>query len=149
MAGMTRSDVLRKCIIVFDAIKRAASKGNAGLEPARGAEESFRTDCEICDVLREWLREMEGGQRYMVEKRVRDAAGPLKDWQQVIQENGAPERLDFDKPASSALEAVVFCRDCEYKGNSYKCILDRDLEEYGSHRTEQQDKWFCADGVHK
>ena len=86
--GMTRSDVLRKCIIVFDAIRRAASKGNAGLEPLKGAEVSFRTDCEICDVLREWLREMEGTPRTVVK---------LKDWQQVIQENGAPERLDFDE----------------------------------------------------
>ena len=35
---MTRGDVLRKCIIVFDAIKRQSSKGNAGLEPEKGAE---------------------------------------------------------------------------------------------------------------
>ena len=83
MTGMTRSDVLRKCIVVFDAIRRASSKGNAGLEPVKGAEESFRTDCEICDTLREWLQEMEGGK--------------VKDWQRVIMENGAPERLDFDE----------------------------------------------------
>ena len=88
MAGMTRSDVLRKCIVVFDAIKRASSKGNAGLEPVKGAEESFRTDCEICDVLREWLREMEEGQK---------PAEALKNWQKVTMENGVPERNDFDE----------------------------------------------------
>ena len=97
--GMTRSDVLRKCIIVFDAIRRAASKGNAGLEPIKGAEESFRTDCEICDVLRKWLRDMEEGK-----KLVEDLADfdkfkfeKMKDWQKMVQENGAPERMDFDE----------------------------------------------------
>ena len=94
--GMTRSDVLRKCIIVFDAIRRAASKGNAGLEPVKGAEESFRVDCEICDVLREWLRDMEGSQETN-KPIIKGSAGLLKDWQKVVQENGAPERLDFDE----------------------------------------------------
>lgn len=41
---MNRTEVLRKCIVVFDALKRATSKGNAGLEPEKGAEESFQTD---------------------------------------------------------------------------------------------------------
>ena len=58
---MNRAEALRKCLIVFDALKRVSSKGNAGLEPMPGAEESFRTDSEICQVLREWLREMESG----------------------------------------------------------------------------------------
>ena len=58
---MTRAEALRKCLIVFDALRRVSSKGNAGLEPLQGAEESFRTDSEICQVLREWLREMEAG----------------------------------------------------------------------------------------
>ena len=59
MEKLSRSDVLRKCIVVFEAIKRAASRGNAGLEPMRGKEESFENDCEILRVLREWLQEME------------------------------------------------------------------------------------------
>ena len=58
---MTRAEVLRKCLIVFDALRRVSSKGNAGLEALPGAEESFRADAEICKVLREWLREMEAG----------------------------------------------------------------------------------------
>ena len=107
--GMTRSDVLRKCIIVFDAIRRAASKGNAGLEPLKGAEESFRTDCEICDSLREMLREMQSVE--MKEQALKDwkklaeelqdyeafKNADMKDWQRVVMENGAPERLDFDE----------------------------------------------------
>ena len=59
---MTRAEVLRKCLIVFDALRRVSSKGNAGLEAVPGAEESFRADAEICRVLREWLREMEAGE---------------------------------------------------------------------------------------
>ena len=58
---MTRAEALRKSLIVFDALRRVSSKGNAGLEALDGAEESFRTDSEICQVLREWLREMESG----------------------------------------------------------------------------------------
>lgn len=41
---------------------------------------------------------------------------------------------------------VVRCKDCVKKGNSYLCRFDRDLEEYGGHRTEAYDDWFCADG---
>ena len=80
---MTRGDVLRKCIVVFDAIKRAASKGIAGLEAAEGMEESFRNDCEICEVLREMLREMEAG----------EAKAIVKDWQKELMEHGLPERM--------------------------------------------------------
>lgn len=44
---------------------------------------------------------------------------------------------------------IVRCRDCKHKGDSYECILDRDLEEHGSYRTERFDDWFCADGERK
>ena len=85
---MTRGDVLRKCIIVFDAIRRAASRGNAGLEPEKGKEESFRTDSEICDVLRQMLREMEAGTV------VKADPEKVKEWQKEIMERGAPpERM--------------------------------------------------------
>lgn len=50
---------------------------------------------------------------------------------------------------SGKLVRVVRCKDCEKKGNSYLCRLDRDLEEYGSHRTDAYDDWFCADGKRK
>ena len=46
-------------------------------------------------------------------------------------------------------QEIVRCKDCKFKGISYSCILDRDLEEYGSHRTEENDNWFCADGERK
>ena len=86
---MTRGDVLRKCIIVFDAIRRQASKGNAGLEPEKGAEEEFAQEQEICDTLRQMLREMEtGGVK-------RDGDPMLRDWQKDVIEHGVPERLVF------------------------------------------------------
>lgn len=87
---MTRGDVLRKCIIVFDAIKRLDSKGNAGLEPEKGAEEEFRMVTEICDMLREMLREMEAG-----EYRVKSTNQKMREWQKDVMEHGAPERLVF------------------------------------------------------
>ena len=61
MTRMTRAEVLRKCLILFDAQRRVYSRGNAGLEALPGAEESFQADAEICRVLREMLREMESG----------------------------------------------------------------------------------------
>lgn len=42
---------------------------------------------------------------------------------------------------------IIRCRDCRWKGNSYKCRLDRDLEEHGAHRTDADDDWYCADGT--
>ena len=110
-----------KCIIVFDAIKRAASKGNAGLEPIKGAEESFRIDCEICDVLRKWLRDMEEGKKLVedLENFDKFKFEKMKDWQKVVQETGAPERLDFDEkdPVPAELEGGgsswwYVCGDC-------------------------------------
>jgi hypothetical protein len=44
---------------------------------------------------------------------------------------------------------IVRCKDCKKKGNSYLCRFDRDLEEYGGHRTDADDDWFCADGERK
>ena len=81
---LTRSEVLRKCIVVFDAIRRAASKGNAGLEPAHGMEESFQNDSEICNTLREMLREMEAAP---VKRAGDNPTEGLKDWQKRILEH--------------------------------------------------------------
>ena len=80
---MSRRDVLDKCIVVFEAIRRAASKGNAGLEPAKGAEDSFRMDSEILDTLREMVRELEAGERKREEA----------DWQKEIEKYGPPRML--------------------------------------------------------
>lgn len=91
MERMTKSEVLRKCIVIFEALKRVASKGNAGLEAARGAEDEYRMDSECCEVLREMLREMQAeGQKPEVVVQYE----AMKDWQMKIMEEGRPpERL--------------------------------------------------------
>lgn len=58
---MTRAEVLRKCITVFEAIRRMASRGNAGLEPERGAEEEYSMVDECIRIMKDWMREMEAG----------------------------------------------------------------------------------------
>ena len=63
MDKLSRSDVIRKCIVMFEALKRLTGKGNAGLEPANGAEESYDMNCQVLDELREMLREMEAGEQ--------------------------------------------------------------------------------------
>lgn len=86
---MTRREVLGKCIVVFEAIRRAASQGNAGLIAAEGMEESFRVDTEILDTLREMVQEMEtGGYRIYGEK-----TGGLKDWQKKIITEGPTQMM--------------------------------------------------------
>lgn len=77
---LTRRDVLGKCIIVFEAIRRAASQGNAGLIAAEGMEESFRVDSEILDTLRKMVQEIEAGEA-------------MKDWQKEIVMNGPPKLM--------------------------------------------------------
>ena len=47
------------------------------------------------------------------------------------------------------VKELVRCKDCIKKDNPFRCRLDRDLEEYGGHRTELYDYWFCADGEKK
>lgn len=95
MDKLSRSDVLRKCIVLFEAIRRTASKGNTGMVPERGAEESFYTDSEILRVLREMLRDLEAGEK--IEEKREGINQGLNDWQERIQKFGAPERLDFDE----------------------------------------------------
>lgn len=94
---MTRAEVLRKCLIYFDALRRISSKGNAGLEPLEGAEESFQTNSEICQVLREWLREMESsGTRSNKPEPDVPKVTKLREWQRIVA-GRPPERLDFDE----------------------------------------------------
>jgi len=61
MGKLSRTDVLSKSITVFEAIRRMASKGNAGLEPERGAEEEFSTVDECIRIMKEWMREIQAG----------------------------------------------------------------------------------------
>lgn len=93
---MTRAEALRKSLIVFDALRRVSSKGNAGLEPLDGAEESFNNGSEICKVLREWLQEMESGAKQSRPEPDVPKVTDLKEWQRLAAKR-PPERLDFDE----------------------------------------------------
>ena len=91
MERITRSEALRKAIIIFDALKRACSRGNAVLEAERGMEESFWTDTEVAERLREILRDMEATEKIEAKKEQIDRT--LRDWQKDLMENGLPERM--------------------------------------------------------
>lgn len=95
MIRITRSEVLRKCIILFDALKRVTSKGNAGLEAVRGTEEEFEMDTAIAAELRQMLREMEAGEKQAKALVVtKEMTQGMADWQRDIMEHGVPVRLD-------------------------------------------------------
>ena len=93
---MTRAEVLRKCITVFEAIRRMTSKGNAGLEPERGAEEEYSTVDECIRIMKDWMREMESGVRTSNTEPVVPKVTELKEWQRIAAQK-PPERLDFDE----------------------------------------------------
>lgn len=108
MQKISRSDAIRKCIVLFEALKRLTGKGNAGMEPARGAEESFDMTEQVLAELREMLREMEKGKRepefmrayraLQDEQRKTKELIPaqMADWQtEIMQAGGPPERMDL------------------------------------------------------
>lgn len=88
---ISRTDILRKCIIVFDAMRRVSSKGNAGLEPAKDSEESYWLDTAICNGLREWLQEIEAGRPAEEPKK----QTKMRPWQEQIMKDGVQGRLDL------------------------------------------------------
>lgn len=102
MAKLTRRDVLGKCIVVFEAIRRAASQGNAGLIAAEGMEESFRVDNEILDTLRTMVQEIEAGENRA--KRTEEYQDILKDWQKDLIKNGPPKLMVLGQEENHAEE---------------------------------------------
>ena len=104
---MKRTEALRKCLIVFDALRRVSSKGNAGLEPLEGAEESFETDSEICKVLREWLREMENGTPVIRMKT--DMPQATDAWEYMLQGGPlvTPETMKAAREMDEAREQLI------------------------------------------
>lgn len=107
MSKMSKGEALRRCINLFEGLKRMASKGGAGLEPQAGAETSFEIDCEILENLREMLRDMENGKMLdgtvvTPEPYTNDSHQELRDWQQEIMKNGPPELLVLRGSAEKA-----------------------------------------------
>lgn len=104
--NITRREAIRKCIVIFEALRRITAKGNAGLEAARGAEEAYDMNVQILDHLRGILREMEAGTRepevvrayraLQEEQRKTEELIPagMADWQkEIIEAGGPPERM--------------------------------------------------------
>ena len=108
METITRSEAIRKCIVIFEALRRMTGKGSAGLEAARGAEEAYDMNVQILDHLRGILREMETGTRepevVKAYRALQDEQRKTKelipagvaDWQMEIMQTGKPpERMDM------------------------------------------------------
>lgn len=81
---MDRGTALRKCIHVFEGLRRMLSRNENGLLPDSGCEESFQAIDETVQTLKEMLREL---QSEPAEEK------GLRDWQKDIMENGTPGRL--------------------------------------------------------
>jgi len=73
-----------------------ASKGNAGLEPERGAEEEYSTVDECIRIMKDWMQEMESGVRTSNPEPAVPKVTELKEWQRLAAHK-PPERLDFDE----------------------------------------------------
>ena len=97
MRKLSRQEVIRKAIVVFEAIRRMTSRGGAGLEAERGAEDEFYMIDDCTEQLREILREMNENERNQaLQKQVEEAyekrMQQMKDWQKDAA-GGPPERL--------------------------------------------------------
>lgn len=90
---MSRTEILRKCIQVFEGWRRATSKGGAGLEADPRAVKDF----DFCDGmvagLKEMMREIEGGKPAEDVPRAGDNKADIHDWQNQIMKNGVQERM--------------------------------------------------------
>ena len=89
---MSRTEILRKCIQVFEGWRRATSKGGAGIEADPRAVKDF----DFCDGmvagLKEMMREIEAGKPAEDVPQAREKA-PMRDWQEQIMKNGVQERM--------------------------------------------------------
>ena len=92
MEKPTRRKVLSECLIIFEALKRRVSKNMAGLEALPGYESDFDADGLRCDVIREMIRDMEGGSMpadWEHDGKVTE----IRDWQRDVMEHGP--RMDM------------------------------------------------------
>ena len=58
-------------------------------------------------------------------------------------------RTVTDKSCSSALEAVVYCKDCKYSRKSAIPYLQKKEKWCNRLEINRPFEWFCADGVAK
>ena len=81
---------------LFEALKRMASQGNAGLVPLQGAEDSFWIDAQILDTLKEMMRETQTAEKRTMPEPNVPMITDMREWQRIAAEK-PPERLDFDE----------------------------------------------------
>ena len=91
-AKMSRAEILRKCINVFEGWRRATSKGGAGLEPDPRDDGEYPMCDQVLSGLREMLQEIEAGKPAEDVPQAREKA-PMRDWQEQIMKNGVQERM--------------------------------------------------------
>lgn len=92
-AKMSRAEILRKCIYVFEGWRRFASKGGAGLEADPRSIEDYEMCDQVVSGLKEMLREIEGGKPAEDVPRAGDNKADIHDWQNQIMKNGVQERM--------------------------------------------------------
>ena len=83
MEPVSRREVLSECLTIFEARARSVSKNLANREAKEGYEKQFDLDMERCRVIREIMRDIQGGR---LVKQERSTA----DWQKEIMQH--PER---------------------------------------------------------
>lgn len=83
MGSISRRQVLSECLTIFEARARSVSKNLANREAMDGYEKQFDLEQARCRIIREIMRDIEGG-RLAKEER------PPADWQTEIIQH--PER---------------------------------------------------------
>ena len=83
MESISRRQVLSECLTIFESRARSVSRNLANREPMEGYEKQFDLEMERCRIIREIMREIEGG-RLKAENR------EPADWQTDIMQH--PER---------------------------------------------------------
>ena len=78
MESISRSQVLSECLTIFEARARSVSKNLANREAMDGYEKQFDLEQARCRIIREIMRDIEGGRT--VSNEIRKPA----DWQTEI-----------------------------------------------------------------
>ena len=84
MESISRKQVLSECLTIFEARARSVSRNLANREAMEGYEKQFALEHERCRVIREIMRDIEGGLL------MKNEAQGTADWQTEIMEH--PER---------------------------------------------------------
>ena len=78
MESISRRQVLSECLTIFEARARSVSKNLANREAMDGYEKQFDLEQARCRIIREIMRDIEGGEI------VSNEILPLAEWQKEI-----------------------------------------------------------------